>query len=97
MGFLKLTNLKDIDRPFKDLTNEREKLASYAHNAWSLWMKYMFSKSKINESGEVVIPKTLVDRWNRQYSTKYEDLPESEKESDRHEADNILRILNETT
>ena len=70
----------------------REKLAAYAHNAWSGWMKYMFSKSTINADGTVTIPKSLVDRWMRQMTTCYNDLPESEKASDRKEADEMLAI-----
>jgi len=71
----------------------REKLASYAHSAWAGWMKYMFSKSKKEKDGTVVIPKDLVDRWTRQMNTPYGGLPESEKKSDRKEADKMLEIM----
>ena len=71
----------------------REKLAAYAHDAWSRWMKYLFSKSTKNPDGSVTIPKDLVDRWTRQMTTKYEDLPEKEKPSDRDEADTIGDIF----
>jgi hypothetical protein len=73
--------------------NKREELASYAHDAWSGWMKYMFSKSIITTDKNVIIPSDLVKRWDRQMNTKYEDLPESEKESDRKEADTMLAII----
>lgn len=76
----------------------REALAEYAHEAWSGWMKYLFGKTETSErffSGEivVVIPRWAVDRWQRQMNTPYADLPESEKESDRAEADKMLAIL----
>lgn len=76
----------------------REQLAAYAHEAWSGWMRYMFSKTETSErffSGEtvVVIPRWAVERWQRQMSTPYADLPEAEKKSDRKEADEILAIV----
>ena len=40
----------------------------------------------------ITIPKELVDRWKRQLSTSYEELPEHEKESDRVEAKKIITI-----
>ncbi len=73
----------------------REKLAEYAHKAWSGWMNYLFEKSVLNEDGTVVIPAWAVERWKRQAATSYVDLPEDEKESDRDEADSIMRALNE--
>jgi len=71
----------------------RELLAAYAHDAWSGWMKYMFSKSLVTILGFVVIPAPLVERWTRQMNTPYEELPESEKLSDRAEADKMLEII----
>ena len=70
----------------------REKLADYAHAAWSGWMKYMFSKSTKDGSGLVMIPASLVERWTRQMNTPYTELPENEKESDRLEADRMIEI-----
>ena len=70
-----------------------EKLASYAHKAWSGWLQYMFSKSTKNEDGSVTIPASLVERWTRQMNTPYEQLPESEKLSDKAEANDILEII----
>lgn len=70
-----------------------EQLAEYAHDAWSGWMNYLFSKSIENSDGTVTVPKWAVDRWKRQMTTKYQDLPEDEKESDRKEARKILSIV----
>lgn len=70
-----------------------EKLAEYAHNAWAGWMKYMFSKGKINDAGELVLPKWAVERWTRQMNTAYADLPDEEKKSDRDEANQMLDII----
>ena len=78
----------------------REKLADYAHAAWSGWMKYIFSNA-ISDSelrldkavGLMLTPKWAVDRWIRQASTPYAEMPENEKGSDRDEADKILKII----
>ena len=74
----------------------KEPLAEYAHDAWAGWMKYLFSKSIINDDGTCTIPKWAVDRWQRQIITHYLDLPGSEKESDRKEAETILDICKNT-
>uniref|UniRef100_A0A6H1ZYA2 Uncharacterized protein n=1 Tax=viral metagenome TaxID=1070528 RepID=A0A6H1ZYA2_9ZZZZ len=74
----------------------REKLAAYSHEAWSGWMKYLFDKSTLNQDGTVTIPKHKVERWSRQMNSKYLDLPDREKESDRKEADSMLKIIKMT-
>lgn len=68
-------------------------LASYAHNAWAGWMKYMFFKSQANKDGTVTIPVELVERWKRQMNTIYKDLPETEKISDIEEARKMISIM----
>ena len=40
----------------------------------------------------VFVPAQAYERWTRQKNTAYADLPESEKNSDRCEADRILAI-----
>ncbi len=72
----------------------REKLSAHAHDMWSGWIQYMFSKSTINQDGTMTIPTWAVKRWTRQADTDYSDLPEEEKESDRKEADRLLKIIN---
>ena len=72
----------------------REKLAALAHQQWSGWMEYLFEKSTRNEDGTVTIPKWAVDRWVRQIRTSYRDLSESEKDSDRVEADRVIEVFN---
>ena len=71
----------------------REGLAVYAHEAWSGWMAYLFSKCSAGEKGTVIIPKWAVDRWQMQACTSYDDLPEDMKISDRKEADKIIAIM----
>lgn len=75
----------------------REKLAALAHEQWSGWMKYLFSKCEILPNGDLgelaVIPEWAVQRWKRQMETAYADLSEQEKNSDREEADRVLALL----
>lgn len=88
----------------KEYAELREALAEYAHDAWAGWMKYMFGKCEFvpwtNPDGtlgaRLVIPDWAHDRWTRQARTPYADLPESEKESDRLEADRMIEIMDRT-
>lgn len=82
--------------------NTRESLAEYAHEAWSGWMKYLFSKCTEEvrfekgihfTTGNLVIPKWAVERWKRQSSTPYKDLPKAEQDSDLEESDKLLAIF----
>jgi hypothetical protein len=71
----------------------RELLANLAHEQWSDWMTYLFSKSMYNNDGSATIPAWAVERWNRQRQTPYSLLSEEEKESDREEADKMLIVF----
>lgn len=71
----------------------REALAEYAHEAWSGWMKYLFSKGTFNQDGTWTMPAWAVERWQRQMNAPYASLPEEEKKSDREEADRMLGIV----
>ncbi len=73
----------------------RERLAAEQHAIWSHWMRYLFSVCRLNEDGSVTIPVDKAERWQRQMSTDYSALTEREKESDRHQSDKILVILQE--
>lgn len=101
---------KDYDEQHKQLTEARaeverlkapalnasllrEKLAELAHNQWAGWMEYLFFKSK-QVDGCVVIPAWANERWRRQVATRYADLSEEEKDSDRSEADKFLAVFN---
>ena len=79
----------------------REALAKLAHEQWSGWMKYLFSKSIPYKPGEVqaevgavIIPKWAVDRWKRQMRSSFAELSAKERDSDRTEADKFLAVLN---
>ena len=63
---------------------DMEKAAGIQHDIWAHWMKYQFSLCTENADGSVTIPADRVERWKRQMETDYDDLSESEKESDRN-------------
>lgn len=77
--------------------DRRQKLAAYAHEAWSGWMRYLFGKALDDPDdalhGTVRLPGASAQRWKRQMETAYADLPESEKASDLAEADKMLAIM----
>ena len=73
-----------------------EKGADIEHDRWARWQKYMFSKGSVDAEGVFHLPKEFVDRWFRQIDTKYSDLSEEEKESDRKETRNYLPLLSST-
>jgi len=70
-----------------------EQLASLAHTQWSGWMRYLFKFGRELKDGTFVMDADKVQRWKRQMSTDYAQLPESERESDRVEARKVLAIL----
>jgi hypothetical protein len=76
------------------MDNLRIRLARYSHDqAWSGWMKYMFSKGTFNPDGSWTMPMEYVERWMRQSETLYDNLSEREKESDLAEADKMIEII----
>jgi hypothetical protein len=86
------------------VSNElREKLAELAHQQWTGWMEYLFGNCRPGTArlddgteignGTMVIPQWAVERWRRQMQTPYAELSESDKNSDRKEADKVLALL----
>jgi len=71
----------------------REALAALAHIMWAGWMTYLFEKCECTADGQAVIPAELVERWQGQIATPYKSLSETEKQSDRVQADKMLAII----
>ena len=94
-------SLIEIIRTRRDIDKLREEFAKLAHEQWSGWMKYMFSKcsetcpedGKLFHEEVLVVPAWAVKRWTTQMNTPYEELSEAEQESDRVEADKFLSII----
>jgi len=71
-----------------------EKLASIEHERWADWQKYLHSKCTKDSNGNLIIPKELVDRWERQIETPYDELTEKEKDSDREQVKRYWDLIN---
>jgi hypothetical protein len=70
-----------------------EKLAAIEHERWAHWQQYMHDQSQRADDGSLIIPAQLAQRWQTQIETPYEDLTESEKESDREQVRRYLPII----
>lgn len=73
-----------------------EKLAALEHDRWAHWMEYLFACCRWADGPrrfEATIPAEKVNHWQRQIDTKYADLSEKEKESDRVEARKTLALF----
>jgi hypothetical protein len=82
-----------VDANSPVVSDLREQLAALAHEQWSGWMRYMFSKAPLNADGSWTMPAWAVERWTRQLNTPYADLSGQEKASDRGEADKVLALI----
>ena len=71
----------------------REALAAIQYEIWAHWMEYLFSVCTDLTDGCKVIPAGLVTHWSRQVVTSYDELPETEKDSDRSQADKVMAFL----
>ncbi|WKT72906.1 MULTISPECIES: hypothetical protein [Acinetobacter] len=80
----------DSSEKYKELI---EKLAAIEHERWAHWQSYLHSKCLKNENGSLTIPAELVERWNKQINTGYEELTEDEKESDREQVQKYFYLL----
>lgn len=95
--FLCSIDVESEDVPARESGEIATELAEYAHEAWSGWMNYLLSKSKVNDDGTWTIPAQYAERWYRQMTTPYHLLPESEKTIDRAEAHKLLEIVSQTS
>jgi len=71
----------------------RDELADYAHDAWSEWMRYLFSLCERDIYGRYIIPTYYVARWERQSKTDRSNLPPEEQDSDFREANTMMSIM----
>ena len=74
-----------------------EKGAALEHDRWAKWQKWMhgrvYNSSKSINPHLKVIPTEDFNRWERQIATKYEQLSDKEKESDRIEVRKYLPLI----
>lgn len=77
----------------KLLDSLTEQLAALEHERWSHWQRYVHSKGVRQPDGSLLLPSDLVSRWERQINTKYAELDEQEKASDREQVGKYLPII----
>jgi hypothetical protein len=70
-----------------------EALAHIEHERWSHWQRYMHGKCERRPDGSLTIPAALVTQWERQSSTPYSELSETERESDRDQVKRYLPVV----
>lgn len=92
-----LSEAKSAQGDAGGMTALRERLAELCHSQWSGWMRYMFSRMDWNiiQTG-MVMHGDDAKRWKRQMETTYAELSESEKNSDRTEADKFIALISAT-
>lgn len=70
-----------------DLDALRQRLAAIEHQRWADWQRWVHEQCKRQPNGDLVIPAALVERWERQIATPYDQLSEAEQRSDMGEVD----------
>ena len=70
-----------------------EQLAAIEHERWSHWQRYLHSKCVRQPDGSLLLPADLVARWEKQIDTKYAELGDQEKESDREQVRKYLPVI----
>lgn len=60
-----------------------ERLAAVEHERWADWQSWVHHQGHRTADGNLVLSAGTIARWERQIATKYEDLSEQERESDR--------------
>jgi hypothetical protein len=91
------------DKPTDEkLEQLKEALAAYAHNTWTKHLlKYVINSAFSSDGREVFgeyqshwwVSRGLIERWQRKMQTTYDELPESEKEARKEEAEEIINIV----
>jgi len=66
-----------------------EWLAALSHDQWTGWTRWMMDHWNTTHPGG----ETFQERWQRQMRTPYAELSESEKGSDRQEAQRVIDLL----
>lgn len=70
-----------------------EKLAAIEHERWAHWQQYVHGHCESTSDGSLIIPATLAQRWQTQIDTRYADLSETEKDSDREQVRRYLPTI----
>lgn len=70
-----------------------ELLSAAEHDRWAHWQRYVHSQAIVQGDGALTIPAELVERWERQIKTAFDDLSPAEQKSDRDQVRKVLPII----
>jgi hypothetical protein len=78
-----------------DLEALKQQLASIEHERWASWQRWMHDQCGAlpGSGGALMIPAALVERWERQIVTPYEQLSEAEQRSDMEQVDRYWPLI----
>ena len=84
-----------MERPEADALLDAllEELAALEHERWAHWQKYVHEQGELQTDGSLLIPSEKVRRWQEQIETKYADLSEAEKDSDREQVRRYVPLI----
>jgi hypothetical protein len=71
----------------------RRRLAAIEHERWADWQRWIHEQCTVTVEGEYCIPKELVERWERQIATPFEQLSEREQASDLEQVDRYWPLI----
>ena len=70
-----------------------ETLTATEHDRRTNWQQHLHARCIWQADGSLVIPAELVNRWERQVNTPYDQLSDAEKESDREQVRRYLAVI----
>ncbi|NKJ71805.1 hypothetical protein GFL38_05795 [Rhizobium leguminosarum bv. viciae] len=76
-----------------DIEELIENLAAIEHERWAHWQSYVHSSAERQSDGSLVIPRKLVEHWERQIETSYHKLSDEEKKTDREQVMKYLPYI----
>ena len=79
--------------PNLDLETLRQHLAAIEHQRWADWQRWMHEQCARRPNGALIIPAELVERWERQIATPFEQLSEAEQRSDMEQVDRYWPLI----
>lgn len=70
-----------------------DELAAIEHERWAHWQRYVHDHCERQQDGSLVIPADLAARWEAQIQTRYVELTERERDSDREQVRRYLPVI----
>lgn len=83
-----------MTKPSEGSKELKEKLADIEHERWCDWQRWCHQILRQELPAEY-LPKLndVLDRWDRQIITRYDELTEKEKDSDREQVDRYWHLI----